>query len=231
MGPRNGRRGREQAGAGAGELPVSERREAILAIAAEMFARKGFAATTVREIADEAGILSGSLYHHFDSKESMIDEIISAFIDEMVTSYREIIDATDDPLATLQSLIRRAFDALLPNRAALTVAQNESHYLQQFERFSYLQESYAEIERLWTSVLQRGIDAGVFRSDLDTKLVYLFMRDAIWVTVRWYQPGGRYTIDELADTYTAIALDGIRQESPAPAAKRRTRRTPLSATR
>jgi AcrR family transcriptional regulator len=228
-GPRNGRRGREQAGAGAGELPVSERRGAILAIAAEMFARKGFAATTVREIADEAGILSGSLYHHFDSKESMIDEIISTFIDEMVTSYREIIDGTDDPLDTLQQLIRRAFDALLPNRAALTVAQNESHYLQQFERFSYLQESYAEIERLWTSVLQGGIDAGVFRSDLDTKLVYLFMRDAIWVTVRWYQPGGRYTIDELADTYTAIALDGIRQDEPAP--KRRQRRAPLSATR
>jgi AcrR family transcriptional regulator len=232
VGPRNGRRGREQAkvgGAGAGELPVSERRGAILAIAAEMFARKGFAATTVREIADEAGILSGSLYHHFDSKESMIDEIISAFIDEMVTSYRDIIESTGDPLETLQKLIRRAFDALLPNRSALTVAQNESHYLQQFERFAYLQESYAEIERLWTSVLQRGIDAGVFRSDLDTKLVYLFMRDAIWVTVRWYQPGGRYTIDELAETYTAIALDGIRQDEPVAPPKRR--RAAAAATR
>ncbi len=50
----------------------SERRDEILAIAAQLFAERGFAATTVREIADAAGILSGSLYHHFDSKASMV---------------------------------------------------------------------------------------------------------------------------------------------------------------
>src|SRR5262249_57938903 len=57
-----------QPGTGAAPL-VSERREEILAIAAKIFADKGYASTTVREIADAAGILSGSLYHHFDSKE------------------------------------------------------------------------------------------------------------------------------------------------------------------
>ena len=61
----------------------SERRDEILAIAAQLFAERGFAATTVREIADAAGILSGSLYHHFDSKESMVDELVHEMLDRV----------------------------------------------------------------------------------------------------------------------------------------------------
>ncbi len=55
---------------------ASERRDHLVKLAAELFARKGFQATTVREIAEEAGILSGSLYHHFDSKETIVDEVL-----------------------------------------------------------------------------------------------------------------------------------------------------------
>ena len=186
-----------------------ERRSAILALAAEIFARKGFVATTVREIADAAGILSGSLYHHFDSKESMIDEIISGYVDEMVAAYRQIVDETPDPVEALSRLIHRAFDAIETHRAAVTVAQNESHYLQQFERFSYLGAAYAEVEEIWVSVLRRGIASGAFRHDLDPKLAYLLMRDAIWSTVRWYRPEGTYTTDDLADTYTDLVLRGL----------------------
>ena len=72
----------------------SERRDEILAIAAQLFAERGFAATTVREIADAAGILSGSLYHHFDSKESMVDELVHEMLDRVLAAYRRII-ATD----------------------------------------------------------------------------------------------------------------------------------------
>lgn len=203
--------------------PASERREAILAIAAEIFATKGFAAATVREIADAAGILSGSLYHHFDSKETMVDEIVSSFIDDMVTAYTAIVDEFDDPVQALQGLIRTGFASIVPHRAAVTVAQNESHYLQQFERFSHLGDGYARVERLWVGVLQRGIASGAFKADLDTKLTYLFMRDAIWVTVRWFRPGGRYDVAQLADSYIDLVLAGIRaptRKRAAPAAKR-----------
>ena len=60
-------------------LDKHDRRGELLAIAAGLFAEKGFKNTTVRDIADAAGILSGSLYHHFDSKESMVDEILRSF--------------------------------------------------------------------------------------------------------------------------------------------------------
>ncbi len=78
--------------------PVSAntRRDELLQIAAGLFAEKGFKNTTVRDIADAAGILSGSLYHHFDSKESMVDEILSTFQDELFGKYDEILAGDDD---------------------------------------------------------------------------------------------------------------------------------------
>ena len=54
----------------------SSRRDELLELAATMFAARGLRATTVRDIADAAGILSGSLYHHFASKEEMVDEVL-----------------------------------------------------------------------------------------------------------------------------------------------------------
>ena len=76
---------------------MSTRRAELLALAAQMFAERGYGQTTVRDIADAAGILSGSLYHHFDSKESMVDEILRTFLDELFTRYREIVDAGLEP--------------------------------------------------------------------------------------------------------------------------------------
>src|SRR3954453_4505468 len=83
----------------------SERRDHLVKLAAELFARKGFQATTVREIADEAGILSGSLYHHFDSKETIVDEVLSTFLDDLVARYRTAIGSGADPRSILSEMV------------------------------------------------------------------------------------------------------------------------------
>ena len=58
-------------------------------------------------------------------------------------------------------------------------------------------------------MLQRGVENGEFRADLDVELVYRFMRDTVWVAVRWYRPGGSMTVDSIADQYLSVVLDGI----------------------
>src|SRR5437660_2046296 len=104
MSPR-GRRAGEAANGG------SERRAELLALAATLFAERGFVATTVRDIADAAGILSGSLYHHFDSKDSMVDEILRGFLDELCGDYRKIMAACMAPGGTLRALGAASFGA------------------------------------------------------------------------------------------------------------------------
>jgi TetR/AcrR family transcriptional regulator, cholesterol catabolism regulator len=188
---------------------VSERREEILALAARIFADKGYASTTVREIADAAGILSGSLYHHFDSKESMLDEIMHGFLDDVVAQYRATVAEGGDPLVVLRTLVREAFTSLGASPAALAVMINEFNFLVQFPRFAYLREGAEETERLWVSVIEDGMQTGVFRSDLDARMIYRFMRDSIWISVRWYQPDGKFRPEEIADFYLELILDGL----------------------
>ncbi len=58
-------------------------------------------------------------------------------------------------------------------------------------------------------VIQEWVKSGVLRRDLDVELVYRFIRDTVWVAVRWYRPGGKLTHDDVADQYLTILLDGI----------------------
>ncbi|MGI6873375.1 TetR/AcrR family transcriptional regulator [Amycolatopsis sp. 3B14] len=200
---RTGARGNGSRGGG------SERRQALVDIAAELFAERGFKATTVREIGDAAGVLSGSLYHHFDSKETIADEILSTYLDGIVQTYKRIIDEHPRPGDALRELVRSAFASLGPHRAAITILQNERSYLAELPRFAYLTKIENDVRRMWVKVIEAGIAEGTFRDDLDPKLTYQFLRDAIWVAVRWFTPSGRLSVDQLADQYLKLVMEGL----------------------
>ena len=188
---------------------TATRRDELLAIAAGLFAEKGFKNTTVRDIADAAGILSGSLYHHFDSKESMVDEILQTFQQELFGQYDDILASDLDPLAKLEQAVLVSFEAIDKHRDEVAIFQNEAAYLLTFDRFAYLAERNQQSRAVWLTLLQNGIDAGVLRDDLDLELTYRFIRDTVWVAVSWYRPGGRRTHTEIARQYLSILLEGI----------------------
>ena len=189
--------------------PAATRREELLAIAARLFAEKGFRNTTVRDIADAAGILSGSLYHHFDSKESMVDEILSSFQDELFGQYDAILASDADPRSKLEQAVLVSFDAIDRHHDEVAIFQNDAGYLLTFERFGYLAERNRQSREVWMTLLQNGIDTGALRDDLDLELTYRFIRDTVWVAVSWYRPGGRRTHTEIARQYLSILLEGI----------------------
>ena len=188
---------------------TSKRRDELLRIAAELFATKGFKNTTVRDIADAAGILSGSLYHHFASKEAMVDEILSSFQEELFGKYAEIIAGDDDPRAKLEAAVRVSFEAIDHHRDEVAIFQNEADYLGTFDRFGYLADRNLESRDVWLTLLGEGVRSGALRQDLDVELVYRFIRDTVWVAVRWYRPGGQLSHHDVADQYLTILLDGI----------------------
>ncbi len=191
------------------QIQTSKRRDEVLKIAAELFATKGFKNTTVRDIADAAGILSGSLYHHFDSKESMVDELLDTFQQGLFAEYDEILAGDRTPRAKLDSVVRASFAAIDRHHSEVAIFQNDAAYLAGFERFGYLTERNDRFHKLWTSLLQEAVDAGELRADLDIELVYRFLRDTVWVAVTWYRPGGALSADEVATQYLSILFEGI----------------------
>src|ERR1700710_2489613 len=103
------------------ETRASTRREELLAIAAELFAERGFKNTTVRDIADAAGILSGSLYHHFDSKEAMVDELLDSFQTALWREYDAIVASDRTPKEKLEAVVRASFDAIDHNHSEVAI--------------------------------------------------------------------------------------------------------------
>ena len=104
-------------------------------IAAGLFAERGLRATTVRDIADAAGILSGSLYHHFSSKEAIVDEILRGFLDSLFGDYQRIVDAGSSRRETLEGLVRVSFEAIHRHRDEVAIYQDELKHLRGNSRF------------------------------------------------------------------------------------------------
>jgi TetR/AcrR family transcriptional regulator, cholesterol catabolism regulator len=186
----------------------SKRRADMVKIASELFAQKGFRATTVREIAEAAGILSGSIYHHFDSKEAIGDEILAGFLDEVLADYRSAVSAGSDPANVLERIVRSSSHTLARHHAALTMLQNDWSYFSSQPRFAYMRKDLREIERIWITQLERGKEAGAFRADMDVKLTYRLLRDILWLPMNWRVAGG-FSTDEVVDALLRLLFDGI----------------------
>ncbi|MGW2699546.1 TetR/AcrR family transcriptional regulator [Streptomyces sp. NPDC001340] len=188
---------------------AQDRRHELLGTAAEVFAEQGYNATTVRTIADHAGMLAGSLYYHFDSKESMLEEILRTFLDELWDGYDTVLASGLGPRETLEALVTESFREIDRHRAAVAIYQKESKQLVAQDRFAFLADSQRRFEKAWLSTLERGVAERVFRADLDVRLTYRFVRDTVWVAASWYRPGGQHSPEEIARQYLSMVLDGI----------------------
>lgn len=187
----------------------SARRAQLLTIAAQLFAAKGFTQTTVRDVADAAGILSGSLYHHFSSKEEMLTEVLHDFMDGLHTRFQEVVADHARPRDALDGLIRESFKTMHEEPEAVALYQNEQGFLTTIPGFEFVAKGSREVEKIWIGVLEAGKESGDFREDLNVQFAYRFIRDAVWATVRWYRPGGRYGHAAVADEYLALLHGGV----------------------
>lgn len=186
-----------------------DRRELILSSAAEMFARQGIGATTVREIADAVGVLSGSLYHHFASKDAIVDEVLSGYLDAIRERYAEMLDSDMNPADRLRALVLTSLQVAENQPHATAIYQNELHYLRGHPRFEYVQSAATEVQKTWLQVIEAGVADGSFRADIAPRVFYRLIRDAVWLSVRWHHPNGSYPTEQLAADVTSIFLDGF----------------------
>src|ERR1700751_2522597 len=132
--------------------PPNSRRDELLDLAASMFAERGLRATTVRDIADSAGILSGSLYHHFSSKEEMVDELLRDFLDWLFDRYQEVVATEPNPLERLKGLFMASFEAIEHRHAQVVIYQDEAKRLAGQSRVSYVEGSNKSPRKMWVEL-------------------------------------------------------------------------------
>jgi TetR/AcrR family transcriptional regulator, cholesterol catabolism regulator len=189
--------------------PGISRRDIIRREAAALFAARGVAATTVRQIADEAGVLSGSLYHYFQSKEAIAEEIVIGYLDDLRERYRALGELDLDPLRRLKSLVAVSLQVAKDYPHAVEIYQNEATLLRSVPRSGYIATAAQEVHQFWAQVIAAGVDAGQLRADVSPRLFHRLLRDAVWLSPRWYRPTPAYPAAKLADDVLTVLLDGF----------------------
>jgi AcrR family transcriptional regulator len=188
----------------------SRRRDEITRVACAVFAQKGFQNSTMRDVADATGILAGSLYHHYKSKDDLLVEVLKRFYADSVADIERIIAETEEPLDTIVKLIELAVHYTVERRDEALIIENDAPYLAQLPAFDFVFEAAAEVERLWLDVLQRARDAGELRADLDLPTLYRTIMGSMFASVRWYRPTGRMKPAKLAKHQAMLFFDGAR---------------------
>ena len=189
----------------------SPRRRELIRVAAQLFVQEGFDRTTVRMLAQEMGIKSGSLFHHFRDKQ----EILCAVIEEgthnaLAIAHEALAQCDGGAEARLHAMARAHLETLLTDRNAHVVALYEWRRLDEASRdhLGHLRDAY---EQLWQEVIGDALEAGLIRGD--KFLVSRFVLGALNWTVRWYDPAGAYSPDALASEL--IGMLGAPAATPA----------------
>ncbi|MFV8570389.1 TetR/AcrR family transcriptional regulator [Marinobacter sp. SBS5] len=175
----------------------------LLAEAATLFRDKGYERTTVRDLAAAVGIQSGSLFHHFRTKEEILKAVMVETIRLNTAVMRAAVDQQSTPEAKLRALIRAELESI-------NGQTGEAMAVLVYEWRSLSENSQAEVlalrdvyEELWLSVLGQLKDEGSLSADVF--IVRRMLTGALSWTVTWYRPErGGLTLDGLTDQIMAM---------------------------
>jgi AcrR family transcriptional regulator len=129
------------------------RREGILAAAAELFASDGYTNTSMREVAAASGILAGSLYHHFDSKEAIAVELIEAYHADLVRVVREFASVPEDPLSALRAFALEIAAVSVRHPAAQQISLFDAPTTASSSLKTVVHAEPASVDRLWRTLI------------------------------------------------------------------------------
>lgn len=190
-------------------LKKDKTREVLLDKAAQMFSRKGYQSTSLKEIAAAADMKAGSLYYHFVSKEALMVEVLDRsiqFISDRVAEEIEKLDGDDSFESGLKAFIRGHLTAILthPDYTTTTI-RNNGQLPKSVQTSAHAKREH--YEQQWRRLMKQGKEQGVIRADLDEQLLRLMVLGCLnWSSV-WYKPNGK-SIDALVDQYTSVFLNG-----------------------
>lgn len=191
-------------------MPRVGRREEILEIACRLFSQKGYHGTTIRDISEACGILSGSLYAHINTKEDLLYEITDRGANAFIQSLKPIVEEEINATEKMRKALRAHVQVIEENLEAATVFFHEWKSLSK-DRLQKILEKRKEYEQLWSSIIEQGIREGEFQH-IDPKFARLMILSiGNWI-YQWYQPHGELSGEEIADQFMKMILNGFKSE-------------------
>ncbi|MBI5279765.1 MAG: TetR/AcrR family transcriptional regulator [Burkholderiales bacterium] len=188
------------------ERDDGNRRRDLVREAARLFRRKGYDATSTRDIAAAAGMQSGSPFYHFKSKQALLNAVMEEGMRSAIERQQAALDSAGatDAVAQLRVLVRNHFDVLLgPGSDFIPVMLYEARSITPKQRSS-LAQLQGEYEAAWVPVLQELRRTGRLKADV--KLARLLIFGALNWSAQWYDRRKGASLDELADAALGLFI-------------------------
>lgn len=187
----------------------TDRRQQLLSIAAEVFAKNGVVHTTVRQIADQAGILSGSLYHHFQSKDKMVAEILERGLWESGVRDDAIIAAAKNPRQAMEQLIYSLVFWVHDEPHVAQILTNDRQYITSAPELVQVAKERRARGQAWIRVVNQGMADGLFNESLDADLVVRLTTQGILDCSRWLPPTGHISPEDMGRQLATFYISGM----------------------
>jgi AcrR family transcriptional regulator len=195
-----------------------DRRAQIAAAAAVLFAEYGYEATSVRQIADRVGMLPGSLYNHFATKDDMLHEVMRARMEQLE---RDNLRVAQLPANAEHRLLANAIMRIhhyVEHWQFHTILFHEGPFFQRHQDFAYVVHGKSRISAVQASILREGMEAGLFRPDMDAYLMIGTISRMLSGVTRWHRSSdmlssdqpSRYNLDQLVDFHFDCVLRLVR---------------------
>jgi len=188
---------------------VAGKREAILRAAIRVFAHNGYFNSKVADIAREAGVADGTVYLYFKSKEEILHSIFDRSMGEAIADGRKQLEGISDAREKLRRIALLHLERLGADRDLAVVFQVELRGSTKFmEEFSAA--GFAEYLGLIRSIIEEGQDAGLFRPELNAKLLAKILFGALdEMATNWILSKRRYKLAPMAEQVLDIFLNGV----------------------
>lgn len=193
-------------------------RDRILRAAARLFRQRGYRGTTVRDIADEVGILSGSLFHHFATKEEVLLEIMREAFISVCVAHELLLARQQDPVTQFRAMLADELEAVVSD------ARRDYHAVVYFDWREAPAAARPELERYraryqncWLQVLRACHAQGRLRCD--PHMAERIINGALRGATTWFRKDGRFSTQEFGDMFAHLFVDGARPASDRPTAQ------------
>jgi len=182
-------------------------REDILEAAAQVFRQKGFHGASMADIAEAVNLQKASLYHHVSSKQEILLAILDRAL-ELLLDRISAITVQDIPSdKKLQCMVREYLQILVENQDLAAVLLFEHRSLERKQHAHHV-PNRDKFESLWRDVITEGVKAKLFNCD-DPALAARALLGIMNWTMTWYHSDGPLTVEQVADQYSNLLLNGL----------------------
>lgn len=196
---------------------MESRRDQIIRVSAQLFAAHGIAGTSVRDIAVEVGMLSGSLYHHFPSKDAIASTILGDFLTDLNDRYQSVLPHVNGMRGRLRALIHESIRVAAQHPYATEIYQNERS-LHGPDAPTEIAEAVHRAHSFWVDTAQAASESGELRPELDPAEFARMLRESVWWSVRYHREGLAAGAPSITDTLFLVFIDGAAlPAAPSPA--------------